>query len=188
MDRRAAGWIGLTLVLLVGSACRPLAPSSGVGDNPPLSPTPVSEPAQGFSPEIATPEVDEEDHPVASPIPSPEPVEETMLILATPAGAHANSVKLAKADLARRLDVDVDQIQVLAVEEVVWRDSSLGCPQPGMFYTQAWIDGILIRLQVGDSFYDYHGGGDRAPFLCTSKGEVLPEDLGGRDVDSFEVE
>ncbi len=75
-------------------------------------------------------------------------------------------VATARADLARRLGVPVEQIEVLEARSVTWPDGSLGCPQPGMRYTQVLVDGALIRLLAGGKVYEYHSGGSRAPFLC----------------------
>ena len=75
-------------------------------------------------------------------------------------------VAQVKDDLAKRLTIGVDQIEVLEATSVTWPDASLGCPKPGMAYTQVQVDGIRIRLQVGEQIYEYHGGGGRAPFLC----------------------
>ena len=81
------------------------------------------------------------------------------------------AIQLAQADLARRLNVSTAAIQVLEAKAVTWRDGSLGCPQPGMMYTQALVDGYFIRLSVGGIDYDYHGSLNRAPFLCRSSDE-----------------
>lgn len=75
-------------------------------------------------------------------------------------------VDQAKKDLAQRLSVDMEQIELLAAESVVWPDSSLGCPEPGMAYLQVLQDGMLILLSVGGQAYEYHSGGSRGPFLC----------------------
>lgn len=75
-------------------------------------------------------------------------------------------VDLAKEDLAQRLDLPLEEIDRLAFEFKEWPDGSLGCPQPGMNYTQVPQDGYLIRLQAGDKVYNYHGGRNRDPFLC----------------------
>lgn len=72
----------------------------------------------------------------------------------------------AKGDLAERLSIDVDHIILEELEQVVWPDSSLGCPKPGMAYIQIPHDGLRIRLSVKDRVYDYHSGKGLPPFLC----------------------
>ena len=77
-----------------------------------------------------------------------------------------NLIEKAKVDLAGRLSISVDEINLIEATSVVWPDASLGCPQPGMAYIQVPEDGLLIKLQVGDQIYPYHSGGFREPFLC----------------------
>jgi hypothetical protein len=72
----------------------------------------------------------------------------------------------AQADLAQRLAIPVDQVEFVEAQSVTWPDNSLGCPQPGMAYLQVQVDGLLIRLRATDRLYEYHGGGNRPPFLC----------------------
>ena len=86
----------------------------------------------------------------------------------TPAYDPALEPLVAKAvqDLSERLGIDVDQIKVASAEMVVWPDTSLGCPQPGMKYRQVPMDGALIQLTVEGKVYEYHSGGGRDPFLC----------------------
>jgi len=82
--------------------------------------------------------------------------------LALPAGDDIDPgstiVRAALADLAGRLDVETDQIAVLAARAVTWPDSSLGCPEPGVQYLQRITDGALVVLEVGGRRYQYHGG------------------------------
>lgn len=75
-------------------------------------------------------------------------------------------VMQARQDLADRLGVSFEEIEVLSFEAVVWPDASMGCPQPGMEYIQVPKDGALIRLRVEGQVYDYHSGGNRGVFLC----------------------
>jgi len=75
-------------------------------------------------------------------------------------------VMQAKQDLARRLAIPEEQIELVEVQSVVWPDKGLGCPQPGMVYLQVQVDGLLIRFKAGGHVYDYHSGGNRSPFLC----------------------
>lgn len=81
--------------------------------------------------------------------------------------ATPGPIEQAKADLVGRLGVDPGQVTVVSREEVTWRDGSLGCPQPGMRYTQALVNGSRIILEVDGKRYHYHSGGRRGPFLCT---------------------
>lgn len=72
----------------------------------------------------------------------------------------------AKDDLANRTNIPFDQIEVVSVQMMTWPDSSMGCPQPDMVYTQVLHDGLLIQLQANGFNYNYHSGGNRDPFLC----------------------
>ncbi|MBW3666315.1 MAG: hypothetical protein KY394_01840 [Actinobacteria bacterium] len=80
-------------------------------------------------------------------------------------------IEPARADLATRLGVEESSIEVATAEAVTWSDGSLGCPQPGMFYTQALVEGSRVVLRHDDRFYDYHAGADDEPFLCESDAE-----------------
>jgi hypothetical protein len=84
----------------------------------------------------------------------------------TPPTLPADPVEQAKADLAKRLSVDAGEVTVVSAAEVTWRDGSLGCPQKGMYYTQALIPGFRTILKVAGTEYHYHSGSGRAPFLC----------------------
>lgn len=86
----------------------------------------------------------------------------------SPTSAPTGAAALAAEDLADRLGVDVDDVEVTRVEEVTWRDASLGCPQPGMAYAQVLTNGTLVVLEVDGTTYEYHAGGPRAPFLCVN--------------------
>jgi hypothetical protein len=75
-------------------------------------------------------------------------------------------VKQAREDLARRLSIALEQIEELEARSVVWPDGGLGCPEPGLAYTQVPRDGVLIRLRAQGRVYSYHGGSGTPPFLC----------------------
>ena len=88
-------------------------------------------------------------------------------VLPTPSISGMESfIEKAKEDLAQRLSIPVTQINLIEATAVTWPDGSMGCPQPDMAYTQVQVDGLLIRLGVDDRVYEYHSGGNRAPFLC----------------------
>lgn len=70
-------------------------------------------------------------------------------------------------DLARQESLLPAEIELLSFEEVVWPDTSLGCPHPEMRYRQVPQDGVRIVLRARGALWEYHSGGHRAPFLCT---------------------
>lgn len=81
---------------------------------------------------------------------------------------HEEIVQEAIGDLATRLDVAEEDIEVVEVKDVQWPDGALGCPEEGKMYTQAVVDGTQVLLGADERIYDYHVGSDGAPFLCPS--------------------
>lgn len=60
------------------------------------------------------------------------------------------------ADAAQRSGVETDQIEVITAEAVTWSDGSIGCPEPGMMYTQALVPGYRVVLDVGGEELNFH--------------------------------
>jgi hypothetical protein len=85
----------------------------------------------------------------------------------------------AKLDLAERLSISIEAIDLIRFEEVIWRNGSLGCPKPGMMYTQALVNGSLIVLRVQGTEFEYHSGGLGDPFYCPDPESPLDGDVGG---------
>jgi hypothetical protein len=150
---------------------QPLEPASTVTSAPAAAaqPSPTTLPSATPLPGAAVPtptqivkQLTREPLPTAQENPS---VNESLLPPPYDASVQA-LVDQAKADLAKRLSVSADQIEVQDVSTVTWPDGSLGCPKPGMAYTQVLVDGMRIHLQNGGQVYDYHSGSGRAPFLC----------------------
>jgi len=81
---------------------------------------------------------------------------------------ESDLVDAAVADLAARLGVGEEEIEVLRVEAITWPDTSLGCPQEGEVYAQVIVDGARILLQTDERVYDYHAGNDGDVFFCPS--------------------
>jgi hypothetical protein len=75
-------------------------------------------------------------------------------------------IEKAKNDLAQRLSISVDQINGVDVKAVIWSNSSLGCPQPGMLYAEVLTPGYLILLNANGQDYEYHAGKGSDIFLC----------------------
>ncbi|MGF1616345.1 MAG: hypothetical protein ACFCU2_00850 [Acidimicrobiia bacterium] len=85
-----------------------------------------------------------------------------------PDTAPESVVDRAISDLVDRTTVSSETITVVAAESKTWPDGSLGCPQPGMSYTQALVDGSRVLLEADGRLYAYHAGPDGEPFLCES--------------------
>jgi len=79
-----------------------------------------------------------------------------------------SQLETAVKDLADRLGIPADEINVVRAESVTWRDGSLGCPRKGMSYTQALVPGTLIVLSTGGRIYQYHSGRNGPPVYCAS--------------------
>ena len=60
---------------------------------------------------------------------------------------------------ARLASVPVEDLTVESAEAVTWPDGSLGCPEPGMMYTQALVDGYRVVIGLGDQRFDFRGSG-----------------------------
>jgi len=57
-------------------------------------------------------------------------------------------------------------IDVIRAEAVVWADGSLGCPEQGMSYTQALVDGYQVVVVSPDEELDYRVGAGGGFRLC----------------------
>jgi hypothetical protein len=92
-----------------------------------------------------------------------------------PAAASLASVTgAALADAARRTGRKPADLKVLSAEAVTWPDGSLGCPQPGMMYTQALVPGYRVRIEADGQVLDYHAGRSGRPGLCPAGRSVEP--------------
>jgi hypothetical protein len=80
-----------------------------------------------------------------------------------PAPLEDQSVEIARMDLATRFGVDVDQIELVAIESVTWPSTALGCPTYGEAYEQRMIDGFRLVFVVGELDFTYHGAIDGGP-------------------------
>lgn len=69
-------------------------------------------------------------------------------------------------DASQRTGLATDSLLVARAEAVTWNDGSLGCPEPGMFYTQALVAGYQIVIDAGGQLLDYRAGGGQYFRLC----------------------
>jgi hypothetical protein len=73
---------------------------------------------------------------------------------------------MARQALAKDLGIDIGGVTLQKIEATEWRDSSLGCPQPGMNYLQVITPGYLIVLDAQGSSYEYHTDTGRRVVRC----------------------
>ena len=52
-------------------------------------------------------------------------------------------------------NVPSEKLAIVRAEAVVWNDGSLGCPEPGMEYTQALVNGYWVVINAGGKTYDF---------------------------------
>jgi len=79
-------------------------------------------------------------------------------------------IQSAKEDLSVTLALPVSELQVIEFTEVVYPDTSYGCPEPGMMYAQGTQEGYRLVLGAAGEQHAYHGGRDQAPILCKPAG------------------
>lgn len=88
--------------------------------------------------------------------------------------SYSTILALTVRDLALRLHIELEDVKVLSIVSVYWPDGGLGCPLPGMDYTQVITPGYRITLEVEGKTYTYHTNTGRALILCLEDGPRLP--------------
>jgi hypothetical protein len=66
-----------------------------------------------------------------------------------------------------------EQLVIVRAESVVWNDGSLGCPEPGMMYTQAVVNGYWVVIDAAGQKYDFRVG-SRGSFILCPPGQGRP--------------
>jgi len=82
--------------------------------------------------------------------------------------------KNAVTDLAARIGVAADAITVREARSVQWGSGAMGCPKPGMNYTQAIVPGVRLLLAVNETIYYYHGRTGKSLFFCPAERAKAP--------------
>jgi hypothetical protein len=78
------------------------------------------------------------------------------------------------ADALNRSGADASAVTVARAESVIWNDGALGCPEPGVMYTQALVEGYWVVLDVSGQPYDYRASEQGAFKLCVDSQGVPP--------------
>ena len=69
-------------------------------------------------------------------------------------------------EAAKLANVPPQELAIVRAEAVVWNDGSLGCPEPGMEYTQALINGYWVVINAAGQEYDFRVGGGGSFRFC----------------------
>ena len=78
-------------------------------------------------------------------------------------------IEFSKRDLATRLGLALEMIKVSGATTVTWRSGAMGCPKPGVSYTDVLVPGVWILLRVDNAIYEYHGLPGGQPFYCPAE-------------------
>lgn len=162
-QRQRTAALAAALALALGACGAATDDASGPGATPPP-------PQSTTSPEESTSSAPtEEDSVKPSPIPVPDPGDAALPTGPVPENiVQRPDVQAAIADHAERLDVAVEDVTVEGWAEVTWSDGSIGCPEPGMMYTQALVPGYQLVLGVDGRLASYHAARDKPFAYCAS--------------------
>ena len=78
----------------------------------------------------------------------------------------ADTIRAITEDAAAVTGIDASEVEIITAKAATWTDGSLGCPEPGMMYTQALVDGYQVIVRVGDQELDYRVGGGGEFRIC----------------------
>lgn len=96
--------------------------------------------------------------------PTPTPTPFQIINISPAAGLDTDQtsyVKRAVENLAVKLNLKKENIELVSAKQKEWGDSSLGCPQKGKLYIQSITSGYEIELSAKGKKYIYHGGLNR---------------------------
>ena len=77
--------------------------------------------------------------------------------------------------------MELEAIKISGATPVNWRSGALGCPKPGMSYTEALVAGIWINLRVDNTVYRYHAAANGQPLYCPDDRAEPPATAPGAD-------
>ncbi len=167
----------LSLILISGiflAACTPVTPAEGD--------LPETEPGSGAA---ASPSPQETENPAPSPTqptrdlpPGRElaPGAGIPLVPETPVIGEVPGDLLEKmyAFMETDLKLDRSQFTLVRAESVIWPDGSLGCPQPGVMYTMALVEGYWVQVLVGEQLVDFRASQNGKFQICQQGDFNLP--------------
>ena len=159
----------LFLLILTLVACGPRPePTPQAATNTPLQPAPTETP---LPPRQTSPLPEPERSPL------PQPGQSPISPLPTPPEPPTTA---AVTFLADELGISPDEIAIRSFEPVNWRDTSLGCPEPGMMYAQVITPGYSFLLEAAGEQYEVHTDlTGESVALCEPSAESLSDPANG---------
>jgi len=134
-------WI---LVMLVTAS---VVAACGAPSAPPVFPTASSKPAPTSAPSVL-------------PTMPPSPIKPGGGLVTKPQAEEwqkaPQAALSARADLAKRLQIDIDTIKLVSVEAVDWSDACMGIQTPGVMCAQVITSGYKVMLEANGKQYEYH--------------------------------
>jgi hypothetical protein len=82
------------------------------------------------------------------------------------ASPNPNIADAVVREAAAYAAVPPPDVRVVQLEAREWPDSSLGCPRPGLMYSQVVTPGYLIVVQAGTRTLEYHSDARGRVVLC----------------------
>ena len=101
--------------------------------------------------------------PLASPSAIAAPTEEAPPVKGQVPQRILDPILKEAATLAK---VAREKLVIVRAESVVWNDGSLGCPEPGMAYTQVLVNGYWVVIDAAGQTYDFRVSRDGSFRLC----------------------
>lgn len=108
-------------------------------------------------------DVARDDRPPTTKRPEQVPPSDSAPVTGEVPGSMMDEILAHAAELAGG---SVGDFTIIRAQQVVFNDGSLGCPEPGVYYTQATVDGYWVVLSHDGYEYDYRVTGNGAFRLC----------------------
>ena len=92
----------------------------------------------------------------------------------TSSPALESLIEMARKDLGQQFSIPTTDITLVEAQEVIWPDSSLGCPNPSVMYLQVLTPGYLIRFRALDQEFEFHADKANTVIYCPNPSPPLP--------------
>ncbi len=89
-------------------------------------------------------------------------------------GGQGQLEEQVKQQLAAEIEQPANTLVLESREPVEWSDGSLGCPEPGMMYTQAIVPGYKLTFSDGSRTYEVHTDEDGSRAIWCDNGQPRP--------------